>query len=91
MLDEKDKYEGNHPLAIFRAQESYESLKRALEDIISEVQHLSYITIDSEVYEIEYFLGGNRKLLAIVTSKLTVHVCKGMCDLDKKYTSILQV
>ena len=79
MLDEGDKvysYEGNHPLAIFRAKESYESLKRALEDIISEVQYLSYITIDFEVYEIEYFFGGNWKFLAIVTGKLTVHACQ---------------
>ena len=75
LLDEGDKaysYEGNHPLAICRAGESYESLKRALQDIISEVEQLQTMTIDSEMYEIEYFLGGDWKFLAIVTGK---HIC----------------
>ena len=43
LLDEGEKaysYEGNHPLAIFGAPESYASLKKSLRGVISEVEQL---------------------------------------------------
>ncbi len=67
--DEDLSYQGCHPMAIFRTEESYQFLKCALKDIINEVQQLHTITIDSTEYRIEYFLGGDWKFLAIVTGK----------------------
>ena len=70
LLDEGSKaytYEGNHILAIFKEPEDYESLKRALEDVISEVEKLTVIEIDGINYSIQYYLGGDWKFLALVT------------------------
>ena len=70
MLDEGDKaysFEGNHPLAIFRSPENYMSLKMALTDIITEVEGLKQITVGEEVFQVEYFLGGDWKFLALIT------------------------
>ncbi len=70
LLDEGSKaysYEGNHPLAIFKASESYETLKNALEDITAEVKNLHTITINSQTYQVDYYLGGDWKFLALVT------------------------
>ena len=68
ILEEEDlSYQGNHPLAIFKSEESYPYLKSALKDIISEVEQLQMITIDETVWHIEYYLGGDWKFLAIVT------------------------
>ena len=58
---------GNHILAVFKAPESYESLKLALEDIRKEVEDLHSIEVDGVSYEIEFFLGGDWKFLALVT------------------------
>ena len=70
LLDEGElahSYEGNHCLAIFRAPESYTSLKDALADIIAEVSRLDFITVNGEQYKVEYYMGGDWKFLAIVT------------------------
>ena len=64
LLDEGDKaysYEGNHSLAIFKDQESYEGLKSALENIIKEVDILNQITVMDSNFSIEYYLGGDWK------------------------------
>ena len=72
ILDEGDKahsFEGNYPLAIFRESEKYDSLKKALADLISEVSTLTEITVAGREYKIEYFLGGDWKFLAIITGE----------------------
>ena len=71
LLDEGDKaysFEGNHLLAIFRFPENYMSLKMALADIITEVEGLKQITVGKEVhvFQVEYFLGGDWKFLALI-------------------------
>lgn len=60
-------YEGNHILAIFKEAEKYEHLRLALDDLRNEVEQLDTITVDGISYEIEYFLGGDWKFLALVT------------------------
>ena len=74
LLDEGEKaylYEGNHPLAVFRAPESYASLMKSLRDDISEVEQLQKTTVDEDTctFEMEYFLGGDWKFLALVTGR----------------------
>ena len=70
LLEESDKtgsFEGNHILAIFKTPESYGYLKKALEDIIKDVEQLSQIQVGDTVFSIQYFLGGDWKFLACVT------------------------
>ena len=75
ILEEEDlSYQGNHPLAIFKSEESYQYLKSALTDIISEVQELNTIKIEETTWHIEYYLGGDWKFLAIVTG-VYMYVC----------------
>ena len=72
LLDEGDKaysYEGNHSLAIFKEQESYEGLGNALEDIIKEVKSLDEITVADNVFSIEYFLVTSFKILSELVSE----------------------
>lgn len=57
---------GNHSLAILKVAEKYEQLALALEDVRVEVAQLDSILINDEVFEIELFLGGDWKFLAIV-------------------------
>ena len=69
LLDEGDtaySSEGNHPLAIFKDPENYDSLARALSDIRNDVATLTEITVRETTFTIEYFLGGDMKFLAIV-------------------------
>ena len=46
--------------------ENYENLKAALEDICSEVNEMKSITINDKTYDIETYLGGDLKFLAMV-------------------------
>ena len=72
LIDEGVKactYEGNHVLAIFKEPENYESFKNALADIIEEVESLTNVDINGTTYNIEYFTGGDWKLLALITGK----------------------
>ena len=64
-------YEGNYPTATFREAENYEGLKRALADVIAEVSTLKTISIAGQEYTIHYYIGGDWKLLAIITGKFT--------------------
>ena len=57
---------GNHTIAILNVPEDYEKLGTALRDIIAEVETLTSISVDSEEFEIKYFLCGDLKFLAIV-------------------------
>ena len=58
---------GNHILAVFKQPESYQCLKSALADIISDVEQLHEITVSGLKFEITYYLGGDWKFLATVT------------------------
>ena len=57
--------EGNHIHAIVKVSDKYELLKLALEDICHDVERLNEIKVKSEMFSIEYFLGGDLKFLAI--------------------------
>lgn len=59
--------EGNYPMAIFKEAEDYESLKRALADIVNKVSKLLMIEIDWNTNNVRYYLGGDKKFLALVT------------------------
>ena len=70
VLEESDKtgsFEGNHVLAVFKTPENYTHLKKALEDVIKDVERLKQIKVDDEIFEVEYFLGGDWKFLASIT------------------------
>jgi len=59
--------QGNHTIAILKVSESdYDALYEALEDIITEAKNLTIIAIDGIDYNIEYYLRGDMKFLAIV-------------------------
>ncbi len=59
--------EGNHPLAVIKENEKYDTLCLALTDIRNDVEGLSTIEVDGCTYNITYFLGGDWKFLAICT------------------------
>lgn len=48
---------GNHILAIFKQPESYQCLKSALTDIISDVEQLHEITVGGLKFQITFYLG----------------------------------
>lgn len=58
-----------HVLAIFKEPEDYESLKNALANIIKEVENLLSIDINGVSYSIEYYICGDWKFLALITSE----------------------
>ena len=61
LFDEGDKVysaSGNHCLAIFKEPKTYELMKNALKDIVSEMEFLSSITVSDMSFTIDYFLGG---------------------------------
>ena len=58
---------GNHILAVFKQPESYQCLKSALADIISDVEQLHEITVGGLKFQITFYLGGDWKFLATVT------------------------
>ena len=57
---------GNHSLAILQVPEDYSSLLGSLSDIVGEVSELTSVTINESEHQIEYFVGGDMKFLAIV-------------------------
>ena len=57
---------GNYILAIIKTTEGYENLQESLSDLRNEMQLLKTITVNNHNYNIEYFLGGDRKFLACV-------------------------
>lgn len=56
-----------HPIAVFREEESYQSLKLAMSDIYKEVENLELLTLGDETFQIEFYLGGDWKFPAIAT------------------------
>ncbi len=70
--------EGNHPLAIIKENEKYDTLCAALKDIRDDVEGLRTIGVEGHTYNIIYYLGGDWKFLAICTaidSATSTYVC----------------
>ena len=82
-------YEGNHILAVFKEPEDYDSVKNALADIIKEVEQLQKIEVDGITYELEYYMGGDWKFLAMITgidSASCAYACIWCkCKADERY------
>ena len=57
---------GNHTVAILKVSENYENLLGGLQDICNEASKLKSVEINGIKYDIELFLGGDWKFLAIV-------------------------
>jgi len=53
-------------VAILKIEEKYEQLAAGLQDIINDAKNCNAIQIDGKVYNIEFYLGGDLKFLAIV-------------------------
>ena len=69
LLDEGSKAyssDGNHVIAILKDEENYDSLQRGLADVRNEVEQLTSIEVEGITYDLEYYLGGDWKFLAIV-------------------------
>jgi len=58
--------QGNHPIAILKTHESYKTLSDGLQGIIEEAQNLKRIEVDGVCFDIELFLGGDWKFLAMI-------------------------
>lgn len=54
-------------LAVVKEPEQYESMEKALADIIDEVGTLTTIEVNGTEFNIEYFMGGDWKFLAMAT------------------------
>ena len=70
MLDEGNKAHsasGNHCIAIFKEPESYGAMKMCLQDIAHDVSQHTTITVCELTFDIEYFIGGDWKFLAMIT------------------------
>jgi len=67
-IDEKNasSVAGNHSLAILKTSEKYDELASSLQNVLSEASKLQTIDIGSQIYNLEYFLGGDWKFLALV-------------------------
>ena len=69
IIDEGEKVYsvlGNYSLAILKIGEKYEELAAGLQDIIAEAENCEVVNVDDKVYNIEFYLGGDLKFLAIV-------------------------
>ena len=81
IIDEGSKAQsvlGNYSIAILKVSENYEELQAGLADIISEAKDIEVLTIQDQVYTIQFYLGGDLKFLAIVCgieSATAVHAC----------------
>ena len=59
---------GNHFIAIFKEPEKHERMKKCLKDIIvREVESITSPTVGEHTFEVKFYLGGDWKLLAMVT------------------------
>ena len=57
---------GNYVLAIIKTTEEYSSIRDSLSDLIEEMCNLKSVEVNGVEYELEYFLGGDWKILACV-------------------------
>ena len=70
---------GNHVLALINTTEDYNNLQEALRDITEEIKNTTSITVNGLTFETEYFLGGDRKFLAI---------CSGLKAANSSYSCV---
>ena len=76
--DKAHSVAGNHCIAIFKELESYDSIKLCLEDIVEDVKGLNRIHVLGYDLNVEFYLGGDWKFLAMVTgidSATSTHAC----------------
>ena len=57
---------GNHSLGIFKVSEDYDSLHTSLSDILKEACDLQSIEVNGRNHDVQFFLGGDMKFLAVV-------------------------
>ena len=57
---------GHHILAILEMSKNYDELSTSLQDTAGEINNLSQLELDGEFYQLQYFLGGDWKFLALV-------------------------
>ena len=63
----------NHLIAVIKEPENYEKLSKALTDIRKDVEYLKHLSVGTEQFEIEWFLGGDSKFLACVCGLGAAH------------------
>ena len=69
ILNEKDiamAEKGNYVLAVIKGTEEYDDLRDSLEDLRKEMGNLKEVNVNGHNFEIQYFLGGDWKFLALV-------------------------
>ena len=84
---------GNYSLAILKVSEQYEELRAGLADIISEAKDIEVLTIQDQVFTIQFYLGGDLKFLAIacgIESATAQHACV-WCKCNKSQRSDMQL
>jgi len=64
-----------HVLALINTTEDYNNLQEALRDIAEEIKNTTSITISDLTLEVEYFLGGDWKFLAICSGLEAANSC----------------
>ena len=57
---------GNYSVAILKVSKNYEELQAGLEDICSAAKDIEVVTMEGQVYRIQFYLGGDSKFLALV-------------------------
>ncbi|KAL9970448.1 hypothetical protein ACROYT_G022824 [Oculina patagonica] len=92
ILDEGAKAmaaDGNHLVAIIKVTENYDKLAIALADIRKDVESLKHVSVGTECFAIEWFLGGDWKFLACICglgAATAIHPCIWCkCPLYDKY------
>ena len=77
----KGKRPSQFSIALLKVSEKHEELQAGLEDIYSEAKDIDVVTIEGQVYRIQFYLGGNFKAFSIslcAASRmpmLSMHVC----------------
>ena len=57
---------GNYVLALIKTTETYDNIRESPADLRMEMSNLKEISVNNCTYQIEYFLGGDWKFLALV-------------------------
>ena len=69
---------GNYSIAILKVSEKYEELQAGLKDICSEAKDIEVVTIEGQIYRVQFYLGGDLKFLALacgIESANAEHAC----------------
>ena len=81
--------DGNHLVPVIKEPENHDKLSKALADIRKDVESFKHVSVETEYFEIEWFLGGDWKFLACICGIGASHAtnpyiwCK--CTLYDKY------